>query len=296
MNPEYANTANQKPSSATHPNQLIPVSAKPITIGTGFSANSFNHTQFNGVMDPFIMVDHYTMTAPTFGVHPHAGLSAVSLLFEDSQGPFHNRDTLGNNFDLMPGDLYWLNAGTGILHDESPRPGSQIHGLQLFVNMANSRRSQQPNATLIRAHNIPVINGDRRRIRVLLGNYQGCCGAHVPGEEVTFIDARLTPGGDLEFQPEDGNNTWVYTVSGTLSLRHSSTQGNLMAGQAYAIEQSTHPLLLSNPLQSDTQVVLLSGRAINEPFSHAGPFAMRDAESLSQVQARYKQGLFGTIY
>ena len=68
----------------------------------------FRHGQFFGAMDPIIMVDHYTMTVPTFGAHPHAGLSAVTVLFEDTEGKFNNRDSLGNDFDINPGDLYWL--------------------------------------------------------------------------------------------------------------------------------------------------------------------------------------------
>ena len=96
---------------------------KPFSVGQGFTATSFKHPQFGGRMDPLIMVDHYQMTAPTFGAHPHAGLSAVSVLFEDSIGRFHNRDSLGNDFDLLPGDLYWLSAGSGVVHDEYPRAG-----------------------------------------------------------------------------------------------------------------------------------------------------------------------------
>ena len=84
-----------------------PISGHDLTIETGFKAQSFRARDIGETMDPLVMVDHFVATEPTFGVHPHAGMSAVSLLFEDSEGLFHNRDSLGNDFDLKPGDLYW---------------------------------------------------------------------------------------------------------------------------------------------------------------------------------------------
>ena len=111
-------------------------------------------------MDPIIMVDHYTMTSPTFGEHPHAGLSAISLLFEDTVGQFHNRDSLGNDFDMQPGDLYWLNSGSGAVHDEAPREGSKIHGLQIFVNLPAHLRHQDPSSLLVQKDSMPILEGD----------------------------------------------------------------------------------------------------------------------------------------
>ena len=95
-----------------------PLDGNELTIGSGFEAQSFRAQDIAKLMDPLVMVDHYVMTQPTFGPHPHAGMSAVSLLFEDSEGLFHNRDSLGNDFDLQPGDLYWLSAGRGAVHPD----------------------------------------------------------------------------------------------------------------------------------------------------------------------------------
>ena len=88
---------------------------RKITIGDGFAAQSYQHADFGGLMDPLIMVDHFVMTKPTFGTHAHAGLSAVTVMFEDSEGAFHNRDSVGNDLDLAPGDLYWFKAARGAI-------------------------------------------------------------------------------------------------------------------------------------------------------------------------------------
>src|SRR5215510_6081813 len=89
------------------------VSGVSHTIGNGFSASHFSEEMFDGCMDPLLMVDHFVMTAPTFEPHLHAGISAVTAIFEDTEGAFLNRDTLGHNVALKAGDLYWLAAASG---------------------------------------------------------------------------------------------------------------------------------------------------------------------------------------
>ena len=153
-----------------------PVDGESIAIRNGFSAQSFRAQDIGPAMDPLVMVDHYIMTEDTFGTHPHAGLSAVSLIFEDSDGRFHNRDSLGNDFDLMPGDLYWLKAGRGALHNEYPREASRTHGLQIFVNVPQECRFAEPSSLLVRRQDMPVIRKTEYSVRVALGESNGVVG------------------------------------------------------------------------------------------------------------------------
>src|SRR6056297_2162689 len=136
-----------------------PIVGKPHRIGAGFEALTFKHDRFEGLMDPLVMIDHYTMSRPTFGAHPHAGMSALSVLFEDSQGLFNNRDSLGNNIDLQPGDAYWLKAGSGAVHDEKPTEGSRTHGLQVFINLPQRHKFDAPASLHVSSDEIPVITG-----------------------------------------------------------------------------------------------------------------------------------------
>ena len=124
-----------RPTRVKHVVVSEPVRGRRIDIGAGFSALSFDHDEFDGLMDPLVMVDHFTMSKPTFGPHPHAGMSAVSVRSRTAGALFHNRDSLGPDIDLAPGDLYWLKAGRGAVHDAGPRPGAQTHALQVFVNL-----------------------------------------------------------------------------------------------------------------------------------------------------------------
>eukprot|EP00903_Cladosiphon_okamuranus_P005214 g5212.t1 len=141
-------------------------------------------------MDPFIMVDHYTMTEPTFGAHPHAGLSAVTVLFEDTEGKFNNRDSLGNDFDINPGDLYWLNAGSGAIHDEAPRKGASIHGLQIFVNLPGRMKHQAPSSLHVKREDMPTLKGQGYRVRLVLGRSNGVetDAASLANAEIDYVD------------------------------------------------------------------------------------------------------------
>ncbi|MGB1837829.1 pirin family protein [Marinobacter adhaerens] len=152
---------------------LCPVKGTSLSVGSGFTGVGFRHGQFYGAMDPFIMVDHYTMTAPTFGAHPHAGLSAVTVLFEDTEGKFNNRDSLGNDFDINPGDLYWLSAGSGAVHDEAPRESATIHGLQIFVNLPGRMKHQAPSSLHVKREDMPTLKGQGYRVRLVLGQSNG---------------------------------------------------------------------------------------------------------------------------
>ncbi|MGL5321039.1 MAG: pirin family protein, partial [Aeromonas veronii] len=110
-----------------------PVKGQPLRIGSGFEASHFGEHFFNGLIDPVAMVDHFQMTAPTFEPHPHAGISAVTYLFEDSTSPHVNYDSLGNQGPIEPGALHWLAAGRGAVHTEQPEGASPyVHALQIF--------------------------------------------------------------------------------------------------------------------------------------------------------------------
>ena len=169
-------------------------------------------------MDPLVMVDHYVMTEPTFGAHPHAGMSAVSLLFEDSEGLFHNRDSLGNDFDLRPGDLYWLSAGSGAVHDESPRANARIHGLQVFVDVPQTQRFDTPTSRLIRSEDMPVINNARSRVKVALGESNGIRGAASPSTPMTILDGAIQAGGQFIHESVANRGIWVQSIEGSLDV------------------------------------------------------------------------------
>lgn len=272
-----------------------PIEGHPLRIGAGFAASSFRHAQFAGRMDPLVMVDHYTMTEPTFGPHAHAGMSAVSILFEDSEGLFHNRDSLGNDIDLEPGDLYWLAAGRGAVHDERPRAGARTHGLQVFVNLPARLEHAEPDALHVRAAQMPVVEGEGARVRVVLGETNGTAGARSPALPMTILDAHLEGSGRYSHALPSGVQVWVYAVDGEAELAASGSTLLLEPGKARALRVNAAGASLELRSKSGAHIVLIQGEPLGEPIVQRGPFVMSTVEALEKVTAAYAGVDFGSL-
>ncbi|MCB1643900.1 MAG: pirin family protein [Pseudomonadales bacterium] len=283
---------------------LLATNGRSLEIGTGFKALTFREKDFPGAMDPLVMVDHYTMTEPTFGVHPHAGLSAVSVLFEDSEGRFHNRDTLGNDFDLLPGDLYWLKAGAGVVHDESPRPGARIHGLQVFVNLPSVIRSGEPESMHVKAQSVPVLEGEGTRVRILLGSSNGITTQQSLAVPMTILDGRVDKDAGFTHTLEEAQSAWIVAIEGQLELTISGRGVTLSAGQAIAVsaaalaEMNDHLVLsigFTNKGEASAHFVLFAAKPIGETFVQKGPFVMDSLADIERVESDYLAGKFGRL-
>ncbi len=263
-----------------------------MTRRTGFEALSFIHRQLDGLMDPLIMVDHFTMTEPTFAPHAHAGLSAVSVLLEDSTGHFRNRDSLGNDIELAPGDLFWLKAARGAVHDEAPTPGSRTHALQIFVNLPAAQKLDAPAARHVPTTEMPVIEGPGHRVRVMTGQSNGVTGATPPALPLTILDIGLEPGGSFTHRAEPEDATWLHLIRGEIEVELNATRHLLSRDTALATHGAKEIRLLSG---DGGQAVLLGGTPLREPFVQKGPFAMSDADQLAAVVAAVEAGELGTI-
>ncbi|GAB5450452.1 MAG: pirin family protein [Halioglobus sp.] len=291
----------EKPELNVNPAAFVtaPQSGHQFKIGTGFTARSFRERNFSGAMDPLVMVDHYRMSESTFGAHPHAGLSAVSLLFEDSEGEFHNRDSLGNDFDLMPGDLYWLKAGSGVVHDEAPRAGGNTHGLQVFVNLPARMKEDAPASLRVRAPDVPVVESGGNRVRVVLGASNGIMGRVSPALPMTILDGKITAGSTFAHDLQAGENGWVYAVEGGIELIVAGKKIELQAGESIAIEATTesarNSIEFTNRATSSAHFALFAALPVKEAFVQKGPFVMNNKAEIAQIEADYAAGKLGHL-
>ena len=273
-----------------------PLEGKELTVGNGFEAQSFRARDIGELMDPLVMVDDYVMTQPTFGVHPHAGMSAVSLLFEDSEGLFHNRDSLGNDFDLKPGDLYWLSAGRGAVHDESPRANARIHGLQVFVNVPQTQRFKMPTSRLVRLEDMPVIDNANFRVKVALGESNGVRGAASPSIPMTILDGTIQPGGRFSHWSAANRGIWIQTVKGSMDVVVGETSRYLALNQAIAIKtDGGAKISISNSSDEPAHFALFDGAQVAETYVQYGPFVMGSLEQIADIKAVYEAGQLGSI-
>ncbi|MEM8500908.1 MAG: pirin family protein [Pseudomonadota bacterium] len=273
-----------------------PLTGNNLSIGPGFDACSFRAQDIGEAMDPLVMVDHYVMTQPTFGAHPHAGMSAVSLLLEDSEGLFHNQDSLGNDFDLRPGDLYWLSAGRGAVHDESPRVNARTHGLQVFVNVPQIDRFAEPSSLLVRSEEMPVINTVDCSVKVALGESNGVRGAVSPSTQMNILVGSIQPGGSFQHGSIGNRGIWVQSMKGVLEVAVAENTRHLPLGQAVAAKTSrSEEINITNRSSEPVHFVLFDGARIAETYVQDGPFVMGTEEQIADIKAAYEAGELGSL-
>jgi redox-sensitive bicupin YhaK (pirin superfamily) len=278
-----------------------PVTRAPHAVGAHCDIRQFRHTDFGGAMSPLVLVDDYVMTGPTFELHPHAGMSAVTVLFEDTQGWMSSHDSVHNDHRIDPGDLHWTLAGKGIVHTQQPEGDhARLHGLQLFVNLPRHLKRVEPATMLVHARDVPVIEGPDLRLRVLAGTLDGKTSPLNPPEPILIVDGWLDAGARTVLPIPSGWNLWLYARFGDLTARdldapEGSSGAMLSSSEAVAISADEAGAVELRPAAGAVKFVAIAGPAINEPIVQMGPFVMNSREEAEQAMADFKAGKFGAV-
>lgn len=195
------------------------VSLQRANHGSHFRAYGLRGKDVAALIDPFIGVDHAWMSAPTFPPHPHAGFSAVSYLFLDSETGIRNRDSLNNDNLIRPGGLHWTTAGRGVVHEEIPaEPGKTTHSLQIFVNLASEQQQVAPFALSLEPQDVPVLQLRGGKVRVPLGHYGEARSPLNPPTDVTTLEISLEGGAELTVPVAAGHCAFVMPIFGTVEV------------------------------------------------------------------------------
>jgi redox-sensitive bicupin YhaK (pirin superfamily) len=206
------------------------VKAKPFSHGQGFQAYSVGQQQLGKQIVPFIQLDHYFMSQPTFAEHPHQGFSAVTYMFEDSAGSFFNEDSQGDRSTIAPGDIHWTQAGSGIRHNETPTaPGKICHGIQMFVDLPLSDKSKPAQAFHLTADRIPVhTTAEGGRVRVVVGTANGLTSPLKISTKIRFLDVILPANTIIEHELAADESAFLLAVrgSGFVGTTKESVQTN----------------------------------------------------------------------
>lgn len=260
-----------------------------------FFARKARAKDFDGLMDPIIGFDHFELTTDSFGPHPHAGMSALSYVFEDS-APYHSIDSQGNNIVVTPGSLLWTWAGKGVVHTEFPVPeGASVEGLQLFVNIAADKKHLYPKSVLIEKDRMPEIKEDGLLVRVVCGETGNVKNeVHTP-DPLTILHIFLEAGKEFTHHlPAQWSGT-VYVVEGHFDLTTNEETRELEEGmvQAMSFSDSIEPLMFTGI--SNSQFLLISGVPLQEKIYTQGAMAMDSPEALSKALENYRNGKMGFI-
>lgn len=211
-----------------------------------------------GLLSPFLGVDHYWMNGPTFPLHSHTGMSAVSYLLLDSETGMANRDSIGTDNLIRPGGLHWTTAGRGVEHEEVPaEPGKTVHGLQIFVGLEPSQRDIAPFPLTIEPQDVPVMHLPGAKIRVPVGRYGDTRSPLTPPTEVTLLDVSLEEGAELNVAIAAGHAMFAMPIFGTVEV----------AAQRFDSEDLKVPVFPAQDAPRDVSIRALHGSAKVVVFS-----------------------------
>ncbi|MBX0288864.1 pirin family protein [Hymenobacter sp. HSC-4F20] len=268
-------------------------------VGDGFDVTSPMPGPRIRQLSPFLLIDHTgpMPVAPTeapLGTppHPHRGFETVTVMYE---GYLAHRDTAGHTGALGPGDVQWMTAGAGLLHEERherefSRRGGTLELLQLWVNVPARDKMAPPRYQNIRAEAIPKVltaNG-RGRIRVVSGTYEGVTGPADTFSPITLLDVHLPTGTETTLRLPADYNVGIYVVKGAITLH-----GNRPAATKQLVVFGWDSTDVHVTATEDTVLVVLAGEPIEEPLATYGPFVMNTNRELVQAIADFESGGMG---
>jgi redox-sensitive bicupin YhaK (pirin superfamily) len=268
---------------------------RPMNRGSHFRAYSLRAGERAEPIDPILGVDHAWVSAPTFPAHPHAGFSAVSYLFLDSETGIDNRDSLGNHNLIRPGGLHWTAAGRGVVHEEFPiETGKTVHMLQIFVNLAGERQAAPPFVLSLEPQDVPVAHSPGVEVRVPLGSYGAVHSPLTPPTELTLLELSFDGGAELSMPISAGQSTFVMPIHGPVLIDGERFERDEFALPAYPAQPAPRTLTLAAP-DGKAKVVWFAGSPLRQPVHWQGPFAMASTEALARAFTAYQRGDFGTL-
>ena len=266
--------------------------------GAGFSVARPIPMPACEAVGPFILLDHIgplvapagqSVAAPT---HPHAGIETISY-FLDGEG-FH-QDSLGNKATTGPGEVQWMRAGRGIVHDEAPgkslvEHGGRVHAVQLWLNMPGASKSAEPVYKSFRQADIPKqVEESGLEISVIAGQYSGLIGPLTTFAEPLLMHVALKANASTCLELPDIEELGVFTLDGSVTIN-----GNPVAANELAV-MSESERSLEITCTSDSEVLILGGPEIRDDLVRYGPFVANSAVEMQETIERYRQNQFGEL-
>lgn len=274
----------------------------PHWVGDGFPVRSmFSYHHFGFELSPFLLLDfagpaQFPPAAEPRGVgpHPHRGFETVTIVYH---GEVAHRDSTGQGGVIGPGDVQWMTAGAGILHEEFhseafTRHGGQLEMMQLWVNLPARDKMTPPAYQAIVAADIPNVElpAGAGTIRVIAGEYAGQRGPATTFSPMQVWDVRLAQGANIELPLAEGWGAGLVVMHGSVQINQ---QANVNAAQLVVLDRAGQNLQIT--AGSDATILLLSGQPLDEPIVGHGPFVMNTQAEINQAINDYNAGKFGTM-
>ena len=270
-------------------------------VGDGFPVQTlFSYRELGELASPFLLLDHAgpaefgpTTARRGVGAHPHRGFETVTIVHA---GEVAHRDSAGGGGLIGPGDVQWMTAGSGLLHEEFHGPGYARRGgrfemVQLWVNLSAAAKRSPPAYQAITAQEIPRVelSGGMGTARIIAGSWADVVGPARTHSPLAVFDLDGPEGLRGAFSFPEGWTTIVVGLEGTLLASGDEVGASEVA--VFSPEGSEISLVSDRPARA----LILAGKPLDEPIVGAGPFVMNTAEELHQAMADYRSGRFGTL-
>jgi len=271
-------------------------------VGNGFPVRTlFTHNSHGQSLSPFLMLDYAgPMTfEPTkirrgVGEHPHRGFETVTIVY---RGEVEHRDSTGQGGVIGPGDVQWMTAGRGILHEEFHSPaftaaGGTLEMVQLWVNLPAKDKLAEPGYQAITTQSIPNVGlpDEAGQLRVIAGEYQGRRGPAHTFTPINVWDLRLQAGKRVVLPLPEGHTAQVVVLEGTVQVNDTEI---LRTAEWAALDRAGAALALE--ANNDAKLLLLSGEPIDEPVAAYGPFVMNTQAEIAEAIEDFNSGAFGRM-
>ncbi|TPG82894.1 pirin family protein [Pseudomonas mandelii] len=283
---------------------IIGIYTSPRThwVGDGFPVRTlFSYDNLGKHISPFLLLDHagpaeFTPTTERRGVgqHPHRGFETVTIVYK---GELEHRDSTGSGGKIGPGDVQWMTAASGILHEEFhsegfAKTGGTLEMVQLWVNLPAKDKMADAGYQTILDGDIPSIalKDQAGSLRLIAGEFDGHTGPARTFTPIDVWDLRLNGGKLLTLDLHEGRNTALVVLRGTVQVNGVEL---VREGQLALFERNGQQLSLE--ANNDAVVLLLSGEPIDEPIVGHGPFVMNSEQEIHQAFADFQSGRFGRM-
>lgn len=247
-------------------------------------------------LDPFLLLDDFTSADPNdylagFPWHPHRGIETITYILH---GKIEHEDSMGNSGVIGTGDVQWMTAGSGIIHQEIPKKNKHdplLAGFQLWANLPRSHKMMNPRYRDISNEQIPEVNvADGVRVRVICGEIDGIKG---PVQDVItepeYLDILMKPNSELKHSIDSTHNVFAYVVEGEAFF--SPTNDNLVDVGNLVIYQNGEEVIVKTK-EKPVRFLLISGKPIGEPVAWQGPIVMNTEEELRIAFKEISQNTF----
>jgi redox-sensitive bicupin YhaK (pirin superfamily) len=275
---------------------------RPHWVGDGFPVRSlFSHASHGAHVSPFLLLDYAgpaefppADTPRGVGVHPHRGFETVTIVY---RGEVEHRDSTGKGGIIGPGDVQWMTAASGILHEEFhsqafTRKGGTLEMVQLWVNLPAKNKNVDPGYQTLLDRDIPAVElpASAGTLRVIAGEYDGHPGPAQTFTPIDLWDVRLRQGKTASLTVPEGRTVAVVVLNGTVQVN-----GDAIAREAQFALLDRKGREITLEANGDASLLILSGEPIDEPVVMQGPFVMNTADEIRQAMADFRSGRFGTI-